>query len=116
MRHLAPQTIEVVSAGSHPTYIHPIAVETLAAMDVDIRQQKAKHINQFTSRDFDYVITVCDRAQEVCPQFSSGHQIHWGLSDPADVIDIQEKREAFRRVALQLKTRIKHLISTLDSR
>ena len=57
------------SAGSEPSQVHPMAVQVMGEMKIDIRQQLSKHLDEFRARKFDYIITVCDRVREVCPVF-----------------------------------------------
>ena len=102
--------IDVHSAGSHPTTLHPDAIRTMDSMGIDIRGQHSKHISEFTSQHFDYVITVCDNAREVCPSFPGGVQLHWGFSDPTMLEDPEARREAFQKTAQRLKSRIEYFL------
>jgi len=95
------------SAGSHPSgYVHPLALETLAAHHLPVAELRSKSWNEFSGPDapaFDFVLTVCDHAAaEVCPIWP-GHPMtaHWGVPDPAAVTGTEEERrraflEAFR--------------------
>ncbi len=115
MRRLAGEQIEVFSAGSHPTRLHPDAVRTMDALGIDIRGQQSKHLREFDGQSFDYVITVCDRAREVCPEFpGEREQIHWGFSDPAEIEDAAERRRIFGQIAHQLQTRITYFLARLS--
>src|SRR5664279_1572558 len=67
MRHLGGAYFQVYSAGSHPTQPHSDAIRAMDALGIDIRSQRSKHLQEFENQVFDYVITVCDRAREVCP-------------------------------------------------
>ena len=81
-------------------------------MGIGISTQRSKHINEFQGQAFDYVITVCDRARELCPTFGEEvRQIHWSLPDPAVVRGSDaEKYVAFTEIARQLITRIRFLL------
>jgi len=115
LRHLGGSRVAVFSAGSHPADVHPDAVRVLAAMGIDISQQRAKHLDEFTNQAFDYIITVCDRVREVCPLFPNDpEQIHWSFPDPAAVEDDTAREHAFQQTARQLVTRIRHLIALID--
>jgi len=109
--------VEVFSAGSQPGQVHPLAIESMAAMHIDISAQRSKHYDEYLNDSFDYVITVCDRAREVCPVFPGENQvIHWSIPDPAAIEDPAEARRAFRQAATQLMTRIRYLHILIERR
>jgi protein-tyrosine-phosphatase/DNA-binding transcriptional ArsR family regulator len=86
LRNIGGSRVEVFSAGVAPSSVHPRAIQIMAEMGIDISQQRAKSLDEFEGRPFDYVITVCDRARETCPTISEDAQvIHWSLPDPAAV-------------------------------
>lgn len=117
LRHLSDGRIQVYSAGSHPTRVHPEAIRTMNALGIDITAQEANHLSEYTDQPFDYVITVCDRAREVCPRFpGDGKQYHWGLSDPSDIDDPAERRLAFTETALRLQSRIEYFLQSVTER
>lgn len=76
--------VHACSAGISPKPIHPHAVSVMAARGIDLAGARAKHLDEFSGHRFDYVITLCDRVKEVCPEFP-GHprQVHWSIPDPA---------------------------------
>lgn len=104
--------IQVFSAGTEPGQVHPLAVQVLAEMGIDIRDHWSKHLNEFLDQEFDYIITVCDRARENCPVFPGApHMIHWSFADPAEVSGPDDKKYlAFKETAIQLNTRIGYLL------
>ena len=111
MRHLSGGQIAVMSAGSEPTSVHPDAIRTMDAFGIDIRSQQSKTFDSVRNHHFDTVITVCDRAREVCPTFpGTGQQIHWGFPDPAAIEDESVRHEAFAETAQHLKSRIEHFL------
>lgn len=115
MRHLSRGQIDVISAGSEPTTIHPDAIATMETLGVDIRSQAPKHFDAYLSQPFDYVISVCDRAREVCPIVpTAGQQIHWGFPDPVAIKDAAIRQQAFMATAQRLKSRIEHFLSGLQ--
>jgi len=116
LRHLAP-AIEVASAGTEVTRVHPFAIEAVVPLGIDISQQRSKNLFEFLDRRFDYVITVCDRASESCPVFP-GHpeRIHWSLPDPSAVEGEALQRRAFKATALELFTRIRYLVTMIERR
>ena len=96
---------EAWSAGIEPSEVNPFAIEAMAEMGLDIRHHRSKSVDEFLDRDFDYVVTVCDHANENCPYFPGGKErIHQGFEDPAAVEGSdEEKRAAFRRVRDDIK-------------
>ena len=78
---------EVVSAGTQPSReVHPKAIQVMAEEGIDLSRNKPKHVNNFLNENFDYVITVCDGAKEICPVFTGKvkHLLHIGFDDPAE--------------------------------
>ena len=100
---------QVHSAGSHPTgTVNPLALEILREFHIDPSGARSKSWNEFKAGTFDFVITVCDQAKEVCPVWPGQPIIaHWGSPDPAAVVGDREVQiRAFRNVATQLIGRI----------
>ena len=116
LRHLSYGRLEVTSAGSHPTAVHPDAIRAMDQFGIDIRQQHSRLLDNFKGQPFDIVITVCDKAREVCPTFpGSGQQMHWGFPDPVSIVDDDERAEAFEFTAQRLKSRIEYFLTTLPT-
>jgi protein-tyrosine-phosphatase len=115
LRHMAGDRVDVASAGTEVTRVHPLAARTMEALGIDISGQRSKHLNEFLDQHFDYVITVCDRAGETCPVFpGTPERIHWSIPDPSSVEGDDATREAaFHRAADELQTRIRYLLSLL---
>lgn len=107
--------IEVHSAGNEPSRVHPLAVRAMKDLGIDISKQYSKSLMEFLDQEFDYVITVCDKARESCPIFPGNPQrIHWSIPDPSAVEGDEEVRyQAFRDTALQLSTRIGYLLTII---
>jgi len=116
LRSLGKGNIQVFSAGNEPSVVHPLAIRSMQAMGIDISNQTSKSMDQFSQIKFDYVITVCDKAREVCPIFPGDpKQIHWSFPDPAEVSGNEEVMlEAFNKTAVQLKTRIAYLLMIIN--
>jgi protein-tyrosine-phosphatase len=109
LRHQSGGRIDVASAGSSPKAVHPEAVAVMALQGIDLAGATAKHLSKFKRRRFDYVITLCDRVRETCPEFP-GESMHWGVSDPALEPD---GRAAFQRTAGELSNRITFFLHRL---
>jgi arsenate reductase len=114
-RHDAGDLFEVYSAGTHPTTVRPEAIAVMAELDIDISQHRSKSVDEFAGREFDYVITVCDSANEACPVFPGKTQrLHWPFTDPAAVQGPEEFRlAAFRTVRDQIRQRVREFIMQL---
>ena len=114
--HLSGGRIEAYSAGSQPSQLHPLAVQVLAKMGIDISQQRSKHLDEFRGQTFDYIVTVCDRIRESCPTFPGDPEcVHWSFIDPVAVEGSDKERyKAFEQVALQLTNRIRFLVILIE--
>ncbi len=116
LRKIAGDQVEVFSAGSEPSPIHPLAIKIMSEIGVDLNRQRPKHFNEFVGQHFDYIVTVCDRVREVCPVFPGDpEQIHWSFPDPVAVEGDKEKqRKAFADTVNQLTIRIKYLLLMIE--
>lgn len=108
LRHIGGEDFEVASAGVSPTRVRPEAIEAMRDLGIDISSQWSKAITEFTGQKFDYVITVCDNANEQCPVFpGETKRIHWSFDDPAAAEGDDAARLAvFRRVRDEIKERL----------
>jgi protein-tyrosine-phosphatase len=117
LRHHTAEDVTVTSAGSRPKpRLHPNTIRVLRdAFDIDIADQQPRHLETLGGRRFDHVITLCDRAREVCPDFADRPlRIHWSIPDPAMAADTdQASYPAFQRTAGDIDTRIRHLLPVL---
>jgi ArsR family transcriptional regulator, arsenate/arsenite/antimonite-responsive transcriptional repressor / arsenate reductase (thioredoxin) len=104
--------VQVFSAGSHPKRVHPNAVRAMAERGIDISGRRAKHMDEFAGEPFDYVITLCDRVREICPEFPGQHEpVHWSIADPGlEEGTARETYPAFQAVAAGLSTRIRFFL------
>src|SRR3954447_11610692 len=69
LQHLSRGTVEVYSAGSHPKALHSQAVRVMRKRGIDLSGRRAKPLHEFATQPFDFVISLCDRVREVCPEF-----------------------------------------------
>ncbi|MBV9796002.1 MAG: ArsR family transcriptional regulator [Actinobacteria bacterium] len=107
--------VEAFSAGSRPKPLHPNAVRVMAEAGIDLSAHRSKHLSVYAADAFDYVITLCDKVREVCPEFP-GHPgyVHWSIPDPAAAGDSDEQTyPAFQQLAAGLETRIGYLLAGL---
>lgn len=115
--HLGGDAIHARSAGSHPKPLHPNAVRVMRERRIDIRGRRSKHMDEFAAQRFDYVISLCDRVREVCPEFPDHPDlIHWSLPDPGGAGGSDaETYPAFVRTADELEVRIPFLIGLINA-
>jgi protein-tyrosine-phosphatase/DNA-binding transcriptional ArsR family regulator len=112
------RSIEVMSAGSDPKSLHPNAVRVMQGEHgISLKGYRSKHLDRFRGQRFDWVISLCDRVREVCPDFP-GHPevIHWSVANPAtgDADDITYPR--FQQTAAEIAMRIDFLLAALADR
>jgi arsenate reductase len=97
---------EVLSAGTKPAEsVNPYAIKVMAEKGIDITDEHPKLVDQFIGDEFDYVITVCDGAREICPVFTGKvkHRLHIGFEDPADAVGPEEVvMPEYRRIRDQI--------------
>jgi arsenate reductase len=109
LRKMAGDQFEVFSAGTEETRVHPLAIEAMHESGIDISNQRSKMLEEFQGQQFDYVITVCDRANESCPIFpGSTERIHWSFDDPSAATGTDEQRlRVFRQIRDAIQGRLR---------
>ena len=108
--------VDVVSAGSDPKPMHPDAVRAMHEHGIDIADRQSKSLDDFIGEHWDYIVTLCDRVREVCPEFPARPDlIHWSIPDPsrAGTTDAASY-PAFQRTATELATRIPFLLEQIE--
>jgi ArsR family transcriptional regulator, arsenate/arsenite/antimonite-responsive transcriptional repressor / arsenate reductase (thioredoxin) len=113
---LSGGAVSAASAGSHPKPLHPNAVRVLRKRGIDLAGRRSKHLGEFAAQRFDYVISLCDRVREVCPEFPGEPRlIHWSIRDPArEPGSDEETLPAFERTATELCSRVGFLIAAIE--
>jgi arsenate reductase len=108
LRHLAGDRFEAYSAGTEATHVRPLAIRAMDEIGIDISGQESKTLNRYLGEPFDYVITVCDEANEACPFFPGAkNRLHWSFEDPAQATGSEEERlGVFRRARDKIRERI----------
>ncbi len=100
------KALSVHSAGTEPAKeVHPLAVKTMAEAGIDISKNVPARVDDYLDREWDYVITVCDQANESCPLFTGKvkHRLHMGFEDPAKATGTPEEvLSLFRTVRDQI--------------
>ena len=114
LRHDAGDRFEVESAGVNPSQVRPEAVTVMRELGIDISGHRSKHVDEFASQVFDYVLTVCDNARESCPIFPGGTTtLHRNFEDPAALHGSEQERLAlFRRVRDEIREYLHQLFPT----
>lgn len=108
LRHLAGGRFDAYSAGTEATHVRPGAIAVMAELGVDISGQESETLERYLGEPFDYVITVCDDANETCPVFPGAeNRLHWSFEDPSRAAGGEEERLAvYRRVRDEIRARI----------
>jgi protein-tyrosine-phosphatase/DNA-binding transcriptional ArsR family regulator len=108
---------EVTSAGSRPKPLHPSTVRVLRGYGIELAGREPQHLSSLEGQSFDFVITLCDRVREVCPEFPGpAQQLHWSIPDPVtEGTSGQDTYPAFERMAAELHTRIGFLLAALGA-
>jgi arsenate reductase len=118
VNHFLGDRWEAVSAGTAPTgYIHPLAVQALAELGIDISAQHSKSVDEFRDAHLDVAITVCSGAAEDCPVWlGNGRKKHIGFPDPAAATGSEEEQlEMFRQVRDGLRERVLGYLEQVES-
>jgi arsenate reductase len=116
MRSLGSGKWDVQSGGTFPSFVHPLAVQAMKEIGIDISEQKSKSMNQFLNEEFDAIITLCEEAAISCPAFpGKGKRLHWPLEDPAAAVGSTEERMAvFRRTRGEIKSKIEEFLKSTN--
>jgi arsenate reductase len=100
LRAIAGDRFEVASAGTEATRVHLLAIRAMAEVGIDLSGHTSKTIDVVVDQPWDYVITVCDSANQRCPIFPGRtRRLHWHFDDPSQATGTEENRlETFRRI------------------
>ena len=118
LRAAVGEAAEVASAGSDPAgYVHPMAVEVMKEIEIDISAHTSKHLDEFLQREVHTVITVCGNADQACPIFpGQAEKHHWPFDDPAKATGSEEEiRAVFRRVRDEIRAKFEAYAAKIRS-
>lgn len=117
-RAMSGGRIEAYSAGSHPRPMHPNAVRVMQdEYGIDLAGQPSKHLDLYAGQRFDWVISLCDKVREVCPEFPGAPEtVHWSIANPATGEPDDVTYPLFLQTAAELATRIEFLLAVLAER
>jgi arsenate reductase len=114
LRARAGDRVEVASAGTEATRVHPLAIRAMAEVGIDLVGHTSKSLDRFLREPWDYVITVCDSANERCPVFPGrATRLHWSFDDPSHATGSDAERlRTFRRVRDEIARAIADWLAT----
>ncbi|MBI3991205.1 MAG: arsenate reductase ArsC [Candidatus Omnitrophica bacterium] len=114
-KYFTGNEFEIFSAGVKPVPINPLAIEVMKEAGVDISKHRSKSVDEFSSQQFDYVITVCDNARQACPVFPGKYKkMHWSFEDPACAEGTkEEKLNIFRKTRDEIKNNVVNFLGHL---
>ena len=114
LRKLGGDRFEAFSAGTMPSGLAEETADVMREIGIDVSGQRSKHVDEFAGEKFDYVITVCDSARQVCSVFpGGGARLHWSVEDPSDTYArAGSLLDAFRVARDDLQRRIERFIAT----
>ena len=108
-RATAPAECEIWSAGSEPTKVHPMAIQVMKEVGIDISGQRSKHVDDVPFAQLDTVVTLCGESDVQCPTLrASVRRVHWPLPDPAAAPE-NRQLQAFREVRDEIRWRVSSL-------
>ena len=109
LRGMAGDRFEPFSAGTEATHVRPGAIEAMGEIGIDISGQRSETLDRYLGEPFDYVVTVCDDANEACPVLPGARErLHWSFEDPSRAKGSEgERLEKFREVRDEIEARIR---------
>ncbi len=117
LKALRPGQWDVQSAGVLQSYVHPLAIQVMKEIRIDISKQTSKSWDRFVNEKFNYIITLCDHAAQFCPAFGGhGKRLHWPFEDPAGSTGTTDERlVVFRRIRDGIKKKIEEFLESESS-
>lgn len=116
LRRLGGDQYEVASAGTEATHVRPLALRAMAEVGIDIARHESKTLDRFLAEPWDFVITVCDQANDACPVFPGGKQrLHWPFPDPSKATGSDEEQLAvYQQVRDAIRARLEAFVAGAD--
>jgi len=102
-----PEHFEACSAGIERGEMHPLTVEVMKEIDIDLQGRTTRSVDDVQHLTFDIVITLCDRARFLGPKFTQAEVVHWRFDDPLRVSDQVKQKRMFLVLRDQIKQRIR---------
>src|ERR1051325_7279083 len=115
LRATAGDRFEVESAGTEATHVRPLAARALAELGIDVGGHTSKTLDRFLHEPWDFVITVCDNANESCPVFpGAATRVHWSFPDPSRATGTDaEQLAVYREVRDAIRMRLEEWLPTV---
>ena len=112
MNNIAGDKYDVFSAGLSPNKVHPMAIEVMKEIDIDISHHTSDHLDDYLDKDVDVVITTCDDANESCPFFPGNvERLHWSIDDPFESWNVEESNiQLFRDTRNKIEERVRSFL------
>ena len=112
LNNIAGDRFEVFSAGLSPNKVHPMAIEVMKEIDIDISHHTSDHLDDYLDKDIDVVITTCDDANESCPFFSGNvMKLHWSIDDPFESWIVEESNiQLFRDARNKIEEKMRSFL------
>lgn len=108
-RALAPSGVQVVSAGTEPSRVHPCAQEVMSEIGLDLSSHRSKSLDEVPWRECDTVVTLCGEGDEACPALAGDvRRVHWPLPDPSAAPEAT-RLAVFREVRDEIRWRVASL-------
>ena len=112
LNNIAGDRFEVFSAGLSPNKVHPMAIEVMKEIDIDISHHTSDHLDDYLDKDIDVVITTCDDANESCPFFPGNvMKLHWSIDDPFESWILEESNiQLFRDARNKIEEKMRSFL------
>ena len=112
LNNIAGDKYDVFSAGLSPNKVHPMAIEVMKEINIDISHHTSDHLDDYLDKDIDVVITTCNDANESCPFFpGSVVRLHWSIDDPFESWIVEESNiQLFRDTRNKIKERVRSFL------
>ena len=108
LNNIAGGKYDVFSAGLSPNKVHPMAIEVMKEINIDISHHTSDHLDDYLDKDVDVVITTCDDANESCPFFPGNVvRLHWSIDDPFESWNVKDSNiQLFRETRNKIEEKI----------
>ena len=112
LNNIAGGKYDVFSAGLSPNKVHPMAIEVMKEIDIDISHHTSDHLDDYLDKDVDVVITTCDDANESCPFFPGNvMRLHWSIDDPFESWNVEKSNiQLFRDTRNKIEEKIRSFL------
>ena len=114
--NIAGDKYDVFSAGLSPNKVHPMAIEVMKEINIDISHHTSDHLDDYLDKDIDVVITTCDDANESCPFFPGNVvRLHWSINDPFESWNVEESNiQLFRDTRYNIEENIRLFLRSYE--